>query len=96
MEDLKAKLLEYEIVGKFLADIKKKFGREDKELVKVAELKRIEQEEKTMEKFVQEFRRAARECGYEGRLLVEEFKRRINTIIQQRLMEVEQQPSLIK
>ena len=42
MEDLEAELLEYETVGKFLADIKKKFGREDKELVKVAELKRIE------------------------------------------------------
>ena len=81
MEDLEAELLEYEIVGKFLADIKKKFGREDKELVKVAGLKRIEQGEKIMEKFVQEFRRAARECGYEERLLVEEFKRRINTII---------------
>jgi len=49
-----------------------------------------------MEKFVQEFRRAARECGYKRRLFVEEFKRGINTIIQQRLMKVEQQPSLIK
>ena len=81
MEDLEAELLEYETVGKFLADIKKEFGGEDKELVKVARLKRIEQGEKIIEKFVQEFRRAARESGYEERLLVEEFKRRINTII---------------
>jgi len=35
----------------------------------------------SMEKFVQEFRRAARESRYENRLLVEEFKRGINATI---------------
>ena len=34
-----------------------------------------------MEELVQEFRRAARESGYEGRPLVEKFKRGSNTII---------------
>ena len=41
-------MLEYETVGKFLADIRKEFGGEDEELVKVAELKRLEQGEKIM------------------------------------------------
>ena len=50
---------------------KKEFGERDEESVKVVELKRIDQEEKTMEKFVQEFRRVARDSGYEGRALVE-------------------------
>jgi len=59
-------LLEYKTVREFLADIKKNFGRGDKETVKVAELRRLEQESKTMKKFVQEFRKAARESGYEG------------------------------
>jgi len=49
----------------------------------------LEQEGKTMEEFVQEFRRAARRSGYERRPLIEEFKERINTIIYQRLMESE-------
>ena len=49
-----------------------------------------------MEKFVQEFRRAARGSGYEGRLLIEEFKRGINATIYQRLMESEQQLSSIE
>jgi len=49
-----------------------------------------------MEEFVQEFRRAARGSGYEGRPLVEEFKRGINATICQRLMELEWQPSSIK
>jgi len=46
--------------------------------VKAAELRKMEQGRKTMEEFVQEFKRAARGNGYEGRPLVEEFKRRIN------------------
>jgi len=42
LKDLEKRLLEYEIAGEFLADRKKEFGKEDKEIVKVAELKRIE------------------------------------------------------
>ena len=66
--------LEYKTVKEFLADIKKELGRGNKEAVKVAELKRIEQENKTMEKFVQEFRKVARESGYKRKSLFEEFK----------------------
>ena len=77
--------MEYETVREFLTDIKKKFGGEDKETVKVIELKRLEQEQKTMK----EFRRAVRGSRYEGRPLVEEFKRSINRMICQRLMESE-------
>ena len=42
MEDLEAGLLEYEIAGEFLAEIKREFKGEDEETVKVAELKRLE------------------------------------------------------
>jgi len=90
LEDLEGGLLEYETVGEFLADIRKEFGG-DKESVKVAELKRLEQRGKTMEEFVQKFRRVVKESGYERRLLVEEFKRGINTTIRQRLIELEWQ-----
>ena len=38
LKDLKVKLLEYKIVGKFLANIKKEFRERDKETVKVTEL----------------------------------------------------------
>jgi len=96
LEDLEAGLLEYETVGEFLTDIKKEFGRGDKESVKVAELKRLEQGERTMEEFVQKFRRIARSSEYEERLLVEEFKREISATIHWRLMESEWQPSSIE
>ena len=52
LEDLEGGLLEYEIIGEFLTDIKRKFGGEDEESVKVAELQRLEQGNKTMEEFV--------------------------------------------
>ena len=74
-------LLEYEIAGKFLADIRKEFGDEDEESVKMAELKRLEQGNKTIENFVQKFRRVAKGSEYKGRPLVEEFKRGISIMI---------------
>ena len=52
MEDLEKELLEYKTMRESLADIKKEFGGEDKEIVKVVELKRIEQRGKIMEEFV--------------------------------------------
>jgi len=96
LEDLEGGLLEYEIAGEFLADIKKEFGGEDVETVKVTELKRLEQGGRTIEEFVQEFRRAARESGCEERLLVEEFKQEMNGTIYQRLIESEWQLFSIK
>jgi len=49
-----------------------------------------------MEEFMQEFRRAARGSGYEGRLLIEEFKREMNGMIQRKLMETERPLSSIE
>jgi len=87
LEKLKERELEYESVGKFLAAIKKEFRGGKKESVKIAELKRLEQGERTMEEFVQEFRRAVRGSRYKERLLVEKFKRRMNRMIRRKLME---------
>ena len=73
--------LEFEIVGEFLVEIKKKFRRGEEESVKAAELRRIEQGGRTIEEFVQEFKRVVRRSGYEEQLLVEEFKREISGAI---------------
>ena len=88
--------MEYKTVGEFLTDIRKEFRKGDKKLVKVAELKRVEQKGKIMEEFVQEFRRAARKSGYKGRLLVEEFKRGMNGAIRRKLMKAEYQLGTVK
>ena len=63
LEDLEIEKVEFESVGNFLLELKKEFRKGD-EVVKVAELKRIEQGGKTIEEFVQEFRRIAKESEY--------------------------------
>ena len=96
IEELEVEEIEYETEEEFLMSLKKKFGGGEEESVKVAELKKLEQGEKTIEEFVQEFKRAVRESGYKGQLLVEEFKRGMNGAIRRKLMEAENQPSSIE
>jgi len=96
LEDLEAEEIEYESAGEFLAGLKKKFGERDEKVVKVAELRRLEQGWRTIKKFVQEFRRAVRESRYERRPLVEEFKRGMSGAIRKKLMEIERPPISIE
>ena len=83
-------------MGEFLTNIRKEFEEEEEELVKVAELRILEQRGSTMEEFIQEFRRVARGSKYEGRPLVEEFKRRMSEVIRRKLIEAEMPPTSIK
>ena len=96
LEELEAGELEVKIVGEFLAEIKKEFGGGEEESVKAAELRKLEQGGKTMEEFVQEFKRTVRGSGYEERPLAEEFKRGMNGAIRRKLMEAENQPGSIE
>jgi len=89
MEELEAGEIEHKMVEKFLTSLKKEFSRGKEKSVKAVELRKLEQGEKTMEEFVQEFKRAMRGSGYERRLLIEEFKRGINRGIRRKLMEAE-------
>ena len=75
MDELEAEEVEYKTVEEFLANLKREFGGGEEESVKAVELRKLEQGERTIEEFVQEFKRAARGSGYKGRPLVEEFKR---------------------
>jgi len=96
MEELESGEMEYESIEEFFTSLKKEFGGEEKESVKAAELRKLEQGEKTMEEFVQEFKRAARGSGYKGGPLVEEFKQEINGGIRRKLIEVENPPTSIE
>jgi len=58
--------IEYESVEEFLTSLKKKFGGGEKESMKAVELRKLEQGGRTMEEFIQEFKRAARGSGYKG------------------------------
>ena len=96
MEELESGEIEYETAEELLTTLRKEFGGGEEELVKAAELRKLEQEGRTMEKFVQEFKRTARGSGYEGRPLVEEFKRGINRGIRRKLMEAGNPPTSIE
>ena len=96
MEELEAGEVEYELAEDFLTCLKKEFGGGEEESVKAAELRKLEQGGRTMEEFVQEFKRAARGSGYEGRPLVEEFKQGMNGGIRRKLIEAENPPASIE
>ena len=96
LEELESGEMEYKTAEEFLTTLKKEFGGGEKESVKAAELRKLEQRGRTMEEFVQEFKRAARGSGYEGRPLVEEFKRGMNGGIRRKLMEAENPPASIE
>jgi len=48
-----------------LAELKREFGEGDDGSAKVAKLKKVEQESRIIEKFIQKFRRVVRESRYE-------------------------------
>jgi len=96
MEELETGEIEYETAKEFLTSLKKKFGGGEEESVKAAELGKLEQGGRIMKEFIQEFKRVARDSGYEGRPLVEEFNRRMNGAIRRKLIEVENQPGSIE
>ena len=96
MEELEVGKIEYEMAEEFLTVLKKEFGRGEEESVKAVELRKMEQEGRTMEEFVQKFKRVARGSRYKRRPLMEEFKRRMNGGIRRKLMEVENLPTSIE
>ena len=58
--------MSYITVREFLLDLKERFGGGNKTM-KVAELKKVEQKNKTIEELVQKFRNIARESSYKKR-----------------------------
>jgi len=96
IEELEAGEIEYKSVEEFLTSLRKEFGGGEEESVKARELRKLEQGGRTMEEFVQEFKRATRRSGYKGRPLVEEFKRGINRGIRRKLMKAENPPASIE
>ena len=79
-----------------MSDLKKKLGRGDNKIIKVVELKKVEQRSKIIEEFVQEFKRAVKESKYKEGPLIEEFKRGINGVIRRKFIEAEWFPKSVE
>jgi len=64
MEDLESRDLEFPTIRNFLIKLKTEFDSGNNKSAKIAELKKVEQKSRMMEKFVQKFRRAMRESSF--------------------------------
>ena len=78
------------------AKIRNDFGETSEEERKIEQLKTIEQKRRTCNEYVQEFKKIARGSGYEGRPLIEEFKRELNGAIRRKLAKAEEPPTTIE
>ena len=95
MDELAKEELEVESAKQLFAKIKDNFGETLEEEKKIEQLRTIEQGGRTCDEYVQEFKKIARGSSYEGRPLIEEFKRGLNGAIRRKLAEAEEPPTTI-
>ena len=75
LDELAKEKAEVSIVEELFTKMRNKFGETTEEDKKIEALRTIEQRGRTCDKYVQEFKKVARGSGYEGKPLIEEFKR---------------------
>ena len=86
---------EVELAEQLFAKIRNDFGETSEEERKIEQLRMIEQGGRTCNEYVQEFKKVTRGNSYEGRSLIEEFKRELNRNIRRKLAEAEEPPTTI-
>ena len=75
---------EVETAEQLFTKIRDDFRETLEEERKIEQLRTIEQGGRTCDEYVQEFKKVARGSGYEGRPLIEEFKRGLNGSIRRK------------
>jgi len=86
---------EVELAEQLFAKIRNNFGETLEEERKIKQLRTIEQRGRICNEYVQEFKKVTRRSGYEGRPLIEEFKRGLNGAIRRKLAKAEEPPTTI-
>jgi len=86
---------EVETAEQLFSKIRNDFGKTSEEERKIEQLRTIEQENRTCDKYIQEFKKVARRSGYEGRPLIKEFKRGLSRVLRRKLAEAEEPPTTI-
>jgi len=87
---------EVESVEQLFTKIRNDFGETLEEERKIEQLRTIKQGGRTCDKYVQEFKKVTRGSSYEGRSLIEKFKRGLNGAIRRKLAEAEEPPTTIR
>jgi len=95
MDELAKGESEVETAEQLFSKIRNDFREISEEERKIEQLRTIEQGSRTCDEYVQEFKKVARGSDYEGRPLIEEFKRGLNGPIRRKLAEAEELPSTI-
>jgi len=95
LDELAKRESEVELAEQLFTKIRNDFGETSEEERKIEQLRTIEQGGRTCDEYVQEFKKVARRSGYEGRPLIEEFKRGLNISIRRKLAEAEEPPTTI-
>jgi len=96
LDELAKEESEIETVEVLFKKIRDEFGETSKEERKIEQLRTIEQGERMYNKYIQEFKKVARGSSYEGRSLIEEFKRGLNGTIRRKLAETKELPTTIR
>ena len=96
LEERRQGLSLVETVEELFKKIREEFGEFDEESRKVNKLRLLEQGGQMCNKYVQIFKKVLRGSGYEGRPLIEEFKRGLNGNIRRRLAKAKLPPTTIE
>jgi len=95
LDELAKRESEVKLAEQLFTKIKNNFGETSEEERKIEQLRTIKQGGRTCNEYVQEFKKVARGSSYEGRPLIEEFKRELNGSIRRKLAEAEEPPTTI-
>ena len=96
MAQIFKKTLWYNTVDDLLQEIQRRFSDTDKHATMSLKIHTMMQGDKTADEHVQDFEKAALEAGYEGFLLIVEFKRSLHPALRKRLSEICPQPVTIE
>ena len=95
LDELAKEESEMELAEQLFTKIRNDFGETSEEERKIEQLRTIEQGGRTCNEYMQEFKKVTRGSSYEGRPLIEEFKRGLNRSIRRKLAEAEELPTTI-
>ena len=96
MAQIFKKTLWYHTADELLQEIQHQFGDTDKRATMSLKIRTMMQGDRTAEKHVQDFKKAALEAGYKGFPLIVEFKWSIHPALQKWLSEIRPQPVSIQ
>jgi len=92
LDELAKEESKIETIEGLFTKIRNELGEITEEERKVEQLRTIEQEGRSCDKYVQELKKVARRNSYERRPLIKEFKRGLNGAIRRKLAEAESLP----